>query len=100
MFGLRGVHEDGWRPNSAYTIGQGHGRLVEALSDKTTLDAGVELYATTWDSPGFLTDSAFQARQFDIVENPTGRGFQRPGGRIRTKRNHHKEKLHDLHSTN
>jgi iron complex outermembrane recepter protein len=77
VFGLRGVHEEGWRPNSAYTIGQGHARLVEAVSHRTTLDAGVELYATTWDSPGFLSDSAFQAGLFDIVENPTDGGFKR-----------------------
>jgi outer membrane receptor protein involved in Fe transport len=77
VFGLRGLHDNGWRPNSAYTIGQGHARLVEALSQRTTLDAGVELYATQWDSPGFLTDSAFQARLYDIVENPTDGGFKR-----------------------
>jgi iron complex outermembrane receptor protein len=77
VFGLRGVHEDGWRPNSAYTIGQGHTRLVHALSEKTTLDAGAELYATRWDSPGFLSDSAFEARLFDTVEDSTDGGFKR-----------------------
>jgi iron complex outermembrane recepter protein len=77
VFGVRVVRDNGWRPNSAYTIGQGHARLVEPLSQRTTLDAGAELYATRWDSPGFLSDSAFQARQFDLVENPTDGGFKR-----------------------
>lgn len=76
VFGLRGVHEDGWRPSSNYTLGQGHGRLVHALSSTATLDAGVELYSTEWDSPGFLTDSAFQARQFSTVSNPTDGGYK------------------------
>ncbi len=42
VFGLRGVREDGWRRHSGYDLGQGHARLVRALSALTTLDAGVE----------------------------------------------------------
>ncbi len=79
VFGVRGVREDGWRRRSDYDLGQGHARLVHALSDKTTLDAGVELYATRWDSPGFLTDSAFQQRAYNIVQNPSDGGFKRRG---------------------
>ncbi len=77
VFGLRGVHEDGWRPHSAYNIGQGHARLVPAISPAATLDAGVELYATGWDSPGFLTDSQFRARAYGVVRNPTDGGMKR-----------------------
>ncbi|HVP15511.1 MAG TPA: TonB-dependent receptor [Terriglobales bacterium] len=76
VFGLRGVREDGWRPHSAYTLGQAHGRIVHALSRSTTLDAGVEFYSTRWDSPGFLTDSAFDAGLFRTVEDPTNGGFK------------------------
>jgi len=76
VFGVRGVHEDGWRPRSAYSLGQGHARIVHALSSATTLDAGVELYSTTWDSPGFLSDSAFQARRFRTVQNGTDGGYK------------------------
>jgi outer membrane receptor protein involved in Fe transport len=76
VFGFRGIHEDGWRPNSAYDLGQGHARVVQALSAVTTLDAGVELYSTTWHSPGFLSDSAFRAGLFRRVENPTDGGYK------------------------
>ncbi|HEY7192889.1 MAG TPA: TonB-dependent receptor [Gemmatimonadales bacterium] len=77
VFGIRGVHEDGWRPHSAYDLGLAHGRIVRALSPATTLDAGVELYATGWDSPGFLSDSEFQQHMYDVVRDPTDGGFKR-----------------------
>lgn len=77
VFGLRGERQDGWRPHSGYDLGQGHARLVHALSPQATLDAGVELYATGWDSPGFLTDSAFQQRLYNTVQNATDGGFKR-----------------------
>ncbi|HYK83112.1 MAG TPA: TonB-dependent receptor [Gemmatimonadales bacterium] len=77
VFGLRGVREDGWRPHSDYRLGQGHARLVRQLSTSTTLDAGVELYATGWNSPGYLTESHFTAGVYDIVANPTDGGFKR-----------------------
>jgi outer membrane receptor protein involved in Fe transport len=77
VFGFRGVREDGWRPRSGYDLGQGHARVVRALSSQTTLDAGVELYATGWDSPGFLTDSQFQRRLYRTVQNPSDGGFKR-----------------------
>ena len=49
---------------------------MHAFSPSTTIDAGVELYATKWHSPGFLSDSAFQAGRFDQVENPTDGGYK------------------------
>jgi iron complex outermembrane receptor protein len=77
VLGLRGVHDAGWRPNSAYDLGQAHARWVRTLSGTTTLDAGVELYLTHWNSPGFLTDSQYQARQYDVVQNRSDGGFKR-----------------------
>ena len=74
--GLRGLHEDGWRPNSGYDLGQGHLRLVRSLSATTTLDAGVELYSTGWRSPGFLSDSLYQAHAWTSVSNFTDGGFK------------------------
>jgi outer membrane receptor protein involved in Fe transport len=77
VLGIRGVHDDGWRPHSAYDIGQLHARLVAQASGSSTLDAGVELYGTTWDSPGFLSDSLFALRRYGVVGNPTDGGFKR-----------------------
>ena len=74
VLGIRAIHDDGWRPNSAFNIGQVHARIVQALSSQTTLDAGAEYYSTHWDSPGYLTDSAFTAGLFRSVANPTDGG--------------------------
>lgn len=77
VFGLRGAREDGWRPHSDYALGQGHARLVHQFTATTTVDAGIELYATGWDSPGYLTNSHFEAGAYNIVANPTDGGFKR-----------------------
>ncbi len=77
VLGIRGLHDDGWRPHSAYDIGQIHARLVEHPAGASTLDAGVELYGTGWDSPGFLSDSQFAQRRYDVVQNQTDGGFKR-----------------------
>ncbi|HKG32624.1 MAG TPA: TonB-dependent receptor, partial [Gemmatimonadales bacterium] len=77
VFALRGLREDGWRPQSGYQLGQAHGRIVRDLSPRTSLDAGVELYAAGWDSPGFLTADQFENREFDVVVDPTDGGFKR-----------------------
>ena len=73
---LRGLREDGWRPHSGYQLGQTHLRAVRDLSARTTLDAGVELYAAGWDSPGFLTAEQFAAGDFRRVSDPTDGGFK------------------------
>src|SRR4029077_4021026 len=77
VFGLRAAREDGWGPHSDYRGGQGHARLVRRLTPTATLDAGVELYATGWNSPGFLNDSQYAAGAFGDVTNRTDGGFKR-----------------------
>jgi outer membrane receptor protein involved in Fe transport len=77
VFTLRGVREDGWRPHAAWEIGQAHARVVRRVGLLSTVDAGVELYATSWDSPGFLSDSLFGLRRYGEVANPTDGGFKR-----------------------
>jgi outer membrane receptor protein involved in Fe transport len=77
VLGARAVHEDGWRSHAAYDIGQAHARLVRRVGPLSTLDAGVELYATGWDSPGFLADSLFRLRRYAAVTNRTDGGFKR-----------------------
>jgi len=51
VFGARVLREDGWRPNSGYTLGQGHARVVREVGPGATLDAGLELYAARWIPP-------------------------------------------------
>ena len=77
VFTLRGVREDGWRPHAAWVIGQAHARVVRRVGLLSTVDAGVELYATSWDSPGFLSDSLFRLRQYGEIANPADGGFKR-----------------------
>ena len=77
VFGVRGMRESGWRRNSGYRLGQGHGRVVRSLSNSATLDAGIELYAAGWDSPGFITVDQFEREAFDTVASPTDGGFKR-----------------------
>lgn len=77
VIALRGLREGGWRPNSGYDLGQGHLRLVRDLSSIATLDAGIELYGSRWDSPGFLSVDQYDAREFGAVANATDGGFKR-----------------------
>ncbi len=77
VLGLRGFREDGWRPNSGNQLGQVHGRVVRDLSPTVRLDAGLELYAAHWDSPGYLTLDQFNARQYDSISDKTDEGFKR-----------------------
>lgn len=77
VLAIRGVRDGGWRPHSDWDLGQLHGRIVRTISSNTTLDAGLELYATGWDSPGFLTTEQFAARDYDVVVDPTDGGFKR-----------------------
>jgi outer membrane receptor protein involved in Fe transport len=77
VLGVRGVRDGGWRPNSAWQLGQVYGRFARDFSEKLTIDGGVELYGSSWDSPGFLTADQFDRRQYDIVTNETDGGFKR-----------------------
>ncbi|HET7598740.1 MAG TPA: TonB-dependent receptor, partial [Gemmatimonadales bacterium] len=80
VLGLRGMRDGGWRPHSGYELGQLHGRLVHQVCSSATLDAGVELYAAGWDSPGFLTADQFAARDYDVVADPTDGGWRPHSG--------------------
>ena len=79
VFALRGTHEDGWRPNSEFGIGQVYGRVVHDLSSSTSIDAGVLVHGTNWHSPGFVTTEQYDAGDFNTVSNVTDGGFKRYG---------------------
>jgi outer membrane receptor protein involved in Fe transport len=76
VVGGRAVHESGWRPNSDYDLGQGHVRIVRDLSRSTTIDGGVELYGSRWNSAGYLSESEFASHQYDIVSNESDGGHK------------------------
>jgi outer membrane receptor protein involved in Fe transport len=77
VIGLRGLREGGWRPNSTYELGQAHVRAVQDLSSLAALDLGLELYASGWDSPGYLPADEFDEGHLDHVANATDGGFKR-----------------------
>ncbi|MEP7088359.1 MAG: TonB-dependent receptor plug domain-containing protein, partial [Gemmatimonadota bacterium] len=77
VVGARYVHEGGWRPNSEYDLGQGHVRLGHDFTPNTTIDGGVELYGSRWNSAGYLSEDEFHAHDYDIVSNPTDQGHKR-----------------------
>lgn len=76
VIGARAVHEGGWRPNSDYDLGQGHVRIVRDLSPSTTIDGGVELYGSQWNSAGYLSESEFASHDYDIVSNQSDGGHK------------------------
>lgn len=75
--GLRFAREDGFRPNARNDIVQAHGRFVHDVSPNVSVDAGTELYAANWHSPGFLSESEFAAGDYDVVTNSDDGGFKR-----------------------
>jgi outer membrane receptor protein involved in Fe transport len=77
VFGLRGRHETGFRPNARNDLTQAHARLVRALTPTATIDGGLELYGARWDSPGYLSEDEFALKQYDIVSNPSDGGYKR-----------------------
>src|SRR5258706_4769890 len=77
VLGARYERGDGFRPNARFNIGQGDARIVRDLSPGVTLDGGAEIYGGNWRSPGFLSRDEFDAREYDIVSNPTDGGYKR-----------------------
>src|SRR3954463_4109345 len=67
VFGVRGSHESGFRPNSRNDLVQGHARLVRDLTPAATIDGGVELYGARWDSPGYLSEQEFADRDYGVI---------------------------------
>ncbi len=77
VLGVRVAREDGFRPHAVNQLGQLHGRLVDQITPSTTIDAGVELYATSYVSPGFLDTASYLANRYHVVSNFGDGGFKR-----------------------
>lgn len=79
VLGARFSHDDGFRPNARYDLGQGHARIVHDLAGGWTIDAGAELYGTRWRSAGFLSEDEFVNHDWDVVSNSSDGGFKQRG---------------------
>jgi outer membrane receptor protein involved in Fe transport len=77
VLGVRYQRDNGFRPNARSDISQAHARLVRDLAPGVTLDGGVELYGSNWNSSGFLSEDEFANHEYDIVSNPTDGGYKR-----------------------
>lgn len=69
--------EDGWRSHSRNQTGHLHAAIVHDLSPATSIDASVDGYLTSYDSPGFLDTTLYNARQTNFVSNFGDGGFKR-----------------------
>jgi outer membrane receptor protein involved in Fe transport len=79
VLGARYQHEDGFRPNAGFDLGQGHARIVHDLAPGWTIDGGAELYGARWRSAGFLSEDEFANHEYDVVSNSTDGGFKQRG---------------------
>jgi outer membrane receptor protein involved in Fe transport len=77
IFAVSGYREDGWRPHSGNQYGHLHAAIVHDLSTRTTIDAGVDAYLTSYSSPGFLDTTLYNAGNTNFVSNYGDGGFKR-----------------------
>src|SRR5665647_3290153 len=77
VLGLRVAHENGFRPNADFDLLQVHGRVVRQVTSTVAVDGGIEVLGSRWNSPGFLSEDEFAARQYGIVSNDTDGGYKR-----------------------
>ena len=77
VLAVSGYREDGWRPHSENQYGHLHAAIVHDLTPATTIDASVDGYLTSYDSPGFLDTALYNAGRSKFVSNFGDGGFKR-----------------------
>jgi outer membrane receptor protein involved in Fe transport len=77
VLAIQGTREDGWRTHSANQYGHLHARIEHDLNQSTKIDAGIEAYLTSYDSPGFLDTSLYNIHHYNFVSNFGDEGFKR-----------------------
>ncbi len=77
ILAVSGYREDGWRPHSENQYGHLHAAIVHNITPSTTIDASVDAYLTTYDSPGFLDTTLYNAGRTNFVSNFGDGGFKR-----------------------
>jgi len=68
-----GRRQQGWRDNSAYWLGNGLLRGWRRVGSGR-LEGGLALYGSTWDSPGFVSVSRYNADSLTQAMDPTDGG--------------------------
>jgi outer membrane receptor protein involved in Fe transport len=68
-----GRRQQGWRDNSAYWLGNGTLRGWRRAGSGR-LEGGVSLYGSSWDSPGFVSVSDYNADRLTGAMDPTDGG--------------------------
>jgi hypothetical protein len=73
MVAGEGRRQQGWRDNSAYWLGNGTVRGWRRAG-AGRLEGGVSLYGSSWDSPGFVSVSDYNADRLERAMDPTDGG--------------------------
>jgi hypothetical protein len=68
-----GRHQEGWRDNSAYWLGNGVLNGWRRVGSGR-LEGGIALYGSSWDSPGFVSVSQYNADSLEQAVDPTDGG--------------------------
>ena len=68
-----GRRQQGWRDNSAYWLGNGLLRGWRGVGSGR-LEGGLALYGSSWDSPGFVSVSRYNADSLTTAMDPTDGG--------------------------
>jgi TonB-dependent receptor-like protein len=68
-----GRRQQGWRDNSSYWLGNGVLRGWRQVGSGR-LEGGVALYGSSWDSPGFVSVSRYNADSLTAAMDPTDGG--------------------------
>jgi outer membrane receptor protein involved in Fe transport len=77
ILAVSGYRDDGWRPHSENQYGHLHAAIVHEMTARTTIDASVDGYLTSYSSPGFLDTTLYNAGQDKFVSNFGDGGFKR-----------------------
>lgn len=77
VFAVSGYREDGWRPHAENQYGHLHAAIVHDITPTTSIDASVDGYLTSYDSPGFLDTTQYNAGRTGFVSNFGDGGFKR-----------------------
>ncbi|MGH7655781.1 MAG: TonB-dependent receptor, partial [Gemmatimonadaceae bacterium] len=77
ILAVSGYREDGWRTHSENQYGHLHAAIVHDASTGTSIDASIDGYLTSYDSPGFLDTTLYNAGHTNFVSNFGDGGFKR-----------------------